>query len=307
MKNQLLVILSTLSFSISAAETITIVSGASPTHSGTASLQQSVREANALQEKYNFVIEFKPGGQGVIALSTMDASPHNKIAGIAPAFINNIEFGLIKEENYLPVSAQGDACWAVITNIGNTDQGIDSLAEMKGKEVFVGGTGIGNAAHLTSLILAEKYGFKVNYVVFKSNYDGLVNMVGNNGINLVLERVASYKQFKLKQPNLQILGINCTSRIQDMPEIKTLKEQGLDTPMIFNLFVANKDMPADKRKEIGAILDAGQKVVGKQKMLELSDLMAPQFDNVSIGDFFRDRVNLIKQLTLRFKDKVQRN
>jgi tripartite-type tricarboxylate transporter receptor subunit TctC len=289
------------------AETLLVISGASPTHSATPLLQRTLEEANKLQSRYNFVVEFKPGAQGVIAVQYMDQSPLNRISIIAPSFVENINSGLLKESNYLPVSAQGDACWALISNVGSTTQGISSLEALRGQEIVVAGTGFGNAAHLTSLILAERYGFKVKYIVFKSNFDGLVNMVGNHGVNLVIDRVQSYQQFKPKQDKLQILGINCNVRSSLMPEVKTIKEQGFDTPMIFNMVIANRRMEDAKRLEIGRVLDKAQQVIGQQTMIDMADLHAPQFYKMTAEDFFKQRISLIKQLNEKYAKDIEKS
>lgn len=289
----------------SAKETITVVIGAAPTQSSVPVVLKTLDKANDLQKKYSFAPEFKPGAQGVIAVRYMDLSPLNRISGIAASFVENVKSGQLVESDYAPVSAQGDACWAVITNVGDTKQGINSLSSIKGKEIVAGGTGFGNAAHLTSLILAEKYGFKVKYVVFKANFDALINMVGDNGVNFVVDRIAAYNQFKEKQPKLQILGVNCHSRHHQMPEIKTLREQGADAPMIFNMIVANKAMPEGKRREIGSILDQAQAEIGKKEMIDMADLLAPQFSNVSTEEFFSDRIDLIKRLTAKYEKQIE--
>jgi len=286
-------------------EVITVVIGAAPSHSAVPVTQKTLNEANQLQNKYLFVPEFKPGAQGVIAVKYMDQDPQNRIAGIAPSFIENTKAGHLNEKDYVPVFAQGDACWAVITNVGNTQRGLASLTDVRGQEIIVGGTGFGNAAHITSLMLAERYGFKVKYVVFKSNFDGLINMVGNNGVNMVLERVVNYQQFKEKQPRLQILGINCGQRVDDLPEVRTVREQGFNTPAIFQITLANRAMSTERRKEIGKILEKAQSVIGKKIMIDMADLLAPQFEGVSVEEYFRSRIDNMKTLTAKFEKTIQ--
>ena len=90
------------------AETLLVISSASPSHSSTPLLLKTLEEANKLQSYYQFVAEFKPGAQGVIALQYMDQSPLNRIGTIAPSFVENVNSGQLRESNYLPVAAQGD-------------------------------------------------------------------------------------------------------------------------------------------------------------------------------------------------------
>ena len=286
-------------------EKITIAFSANPSQPNAPVYIKMLDIANKNQDKYEFSLEFKPGAQGVIAIKYMDQSPTDRLATIAPAYVENVKTGAINEADYVPVVTQGDACWAVITNVGDTKKG---LASLKGqKEIVVGGTGFGNAAHLTALMIGEKYGFNVRYVVYKANYDALVNMTGGENINFVLERVASYQGFKTANPNLQILGINCSERHPLMPEVKTLKEQGFNTPTIFMATIANVKMPAERRKEIAAILDRAQAQMGAADIVKMSDMHPPMFakNKQTTEQFFNDRVNQMKYLTSKYQDQIK--
>lgn len=285
---------------------ITVVIGAAANQSNVPLMLKILDTANQIQDQYLFRPEFKPGGQGVVAVKYMDQEPQTRISSLANSFIENVKSGQLVENQYLPVNALGDACWAVITNVGDTRRGIASLQDVRGQEITVGGTGIGNAAHLTSLMLAERFGFRVKYVVYKSNYDALVNMVGDNTINFVLERVTSYQQFREKNPRLQILGMNCPQRNPAMPEVRTLREQGMGaTPMVFNLFAANRSMDATRRADIGRILDRAQAQLGRDTMLNMADVLAPQFDNIGAEEYFRSRMDMMRTLTQRYHNQIE--
>lgn len=287
-----------------AAETISIQFGASASQPNTAPYLKTIELANKMQSKYEFVLEFKPGANGVLALKAMDQSPQNRLATVAPAFVENARSGMINENDYVPVVTQGDACWAIITNIGDTAKGVASLAGQK--EITVGGTGFGNAAHITALTIAEKYGFKVRYIVYKSNYDALVNMTGGQPINFLLERPANFKIFKEKNPNLQILGINCNKRSPLYPDVKTVKEQGFTTPTIFFATVANTKMPVEKRREITAILEQAQQTLGAEYFMESADMSPPQFakPKQSAEEFFTNKVLQMKVFTHRYEKQI---
>jgi tripartite-type tricarboxylate transporter receptor subunit TctC len=286
-------------------EIITVVIPASPAQSSTPLTQKMIDRANDQQTKYTFVAEFKPGGNGTVGMKYMDLSPTNRVVGVAPAFIENARSGLINENDYVPIHAAGDVCWAVITNVGDSRRGVESLSDLKGKEIIVGGTGYGNAAHITSLLLAEKYGFKVKYVVFKSNFEAVVNMVGDNGVNMALESIKTYEQFKSKQPKLQMLGFNCPQRSDQAPDLRTLREQGINAPTIWNLTMANRAMPEEKRKEIGAILEAATKSIGPKEFSDIAGLFPPVFRGIRPEVFANDRINLQKELVRRFEKEIE--
>jgi tripartite-type tricarboxylate transporter receptor subunit TctC len=290
--------------SVLAQETIVIEFGAAANQPNATPYIKMLDIANRSQNKYEFILEFKPGAQGVIALKTMDQNPQTRLATVAPSFVENARQGLINESDYVPVATQGDACWAVITNIGNTQQGIASLKGQK--EITVGGTGYGNATHLTALIIGEKLGFKVRYIVYKANYDALTQMAAGEPINFVIERVSNYQIFKSKNPNLKILGISCPTRNPLVPEIKTLSEQGFNTPTIFMSTVANVKMPVAKRQEIARILDQAQEKLGADYISSSSDMSPPMFrkPKMSTEEFFNLRVLQIKALVHRYEKQI---
>lgn len=281
-----------------AAETITIVSPYSPSHSATPATLRILKEANSIQNEFEFVIEYRPGGNQVIAVKQMDASPQNKLAIIAPAYVENTVSGKLNRADYVPVHALGDACWAVISNRGNEAGGITSLR--KEREIVVGGVGIGNATHLTALLAGERHGFQIKYIVFKSNNEALVNMAGNNGINFVIDQIESYTTFKTQNPNLQVLGASCPKRLAGMPNVKTLKEQGIDAPYIFNITIANVAMTAIKRKHISKILDDATANVGEAEINKLSGLSPPMFSKITTDQFYANSIQIIETLLAKF-------
>lgn len=275
----------------SATETIKIHSPYSPGHSATPALFKIVDEANAMQSIYKFTVEFKPGGNQVIAVKSLD---ENSIAIIAPAYVENVAAGRLNENDYVPVYAFGDACWAVVTNKSLTGQ----------KEFVVGGVGFGNAAHLTALALGEKYKFDVRYIVFRSNNDALVNMVGDNGVEFVIDKYEGYESLKSKNPKMQMVAASCPTRLPQEPKIKTLKEMGIDAPYIFNIAVAQRQMSEGRRKAIGLILTKATDMVGEAEIFKLSAMRPPQFDNVSTEEFYSNSIKQVRRLQKKYQQQI---
>ena len=288
-----------------ATENIVIASPYSPSHSGTPAMFRILDEANKSQSKYNFMLEFKPGGEQIIAIRYLDEAPNSRLAIIAPKFVEHVLSAKLKQENYIPIHALGDACWAVISNVGNAQQGISSLKGIK--ELTVGGVGIGNAAHITSLELGEKFNFKVTYIPFKSNFDALVLLFSDQSINLVLERVQSYNQYKEKNNNVSVLAMSCPTRHPEIPNTKTLHEQGIESPYIFNITVAHKDMPIRKRDEIGSILNIATIKVGRSEIYKLSDMVPPVFNNLSVKDYYTERFNFMYKMLKKHQTQIKNN
>ena len=292
MKKFILGIFAAFALSAQATETIRVYSPYSASHSGTPALLRVLDQANSSQNIYRFIPEFKPGGNQIIAVKSVDA---NSLAIIAPAYVENVESGKLNENDYIPVYALGDACWAVITN-----------GALEGaKEITVGGVGFGNAAHLTALALGEKYNFNVRYVVFRSNNDALVNMTGNNGVEFVVEKYESYEGLKTKNPSLRVIAASCPKRLPQAPKLKTLKELGIDAPYVFNIVMANREMPAGRRVAISKILNDATLALGEEEIFKLSAMRPPIFDNVSTDEFYNKSVSLVRTLQKKYKDKIE--
>ena len=285
-----------------AAETITIMSPYSASHSGTPAMFRIINEANTQQKDFNFVLEFRPGGEQIIAVRALDENTQNRLAIIAPKFVEHVRNKKLDQKKYVPIHALGDACWAVITNVGNSRQGIASL---KGtKELTVGGVGTGNAAHITALNLGERFGFTTRYIPFKSNFDALVLLISDQSINMVLERVTSYLQYRQKNPNVTVLGMSCPVRHPDLPDVKTLAEQGMITPYVFNITVVHSDMAESRRKQLGAILDSATKAVGAKEIFRLSDMTPPIFSGQPVEDYFKLKFGFMDSQLQRFENEI---
>jgi tripartite-type tricarboxylate transporter receptor subunit TctC len=295
MKVIALLFLMLANFQIFAAENIKIFSPYSPGHSATPAMLKIIDEANAGQNIYKFSLDFKPGGNQIISVKSLDTA--NSLAIIAPAFVENIASGQLNEKDYVPIYSLGDACWAVITNKSLKAQ----------QEFVVGGVGYGNAAHLTALALGEKHKFSVRYIVFKSNNDALVNMAGDNGIEFVIDRFEGYENLRSKNPKMTMIAASCPTRLPQAPGVPTLKELGVTAPYIFNIVIAHKDMPRGRQMAIGKILEAATDRIGDAEIYKLSAVRPPQFDRVSTEQFYNKSISTVKTLQNKYKTQIEQS
>ena len=305
MEKILLILVAILSLPVTAKELITVYTPYSASHAGIVANHRVIDVVNNMQNKYQFILELKPGAQGAIALRTMDEDPQYRLSIINAAFVDNIDNGLIKEENYVPVHSAGDACWAIVSTKGNERQGLTSL---KGTgEIVVGSVGFGNATHLTALQIGERFNLPVRFIPYKSNSDATIAMAGGHGVNFGLERVRVIRQLKEKNPNLNILAMSCPKRHSDAPEIKTLMEYNIVAPYVFNTVVANKSMPKAKQQELGELLDKATLIVGQKEIQRLSDMRPAIFDQVTAEDFHTRRLITVRTLRNKHKHTIEKD
>jgi len=287
-----------------ASEIIRIQTPYTANHSGTPAMFRIIETANKNQKNYTFVLEFRPGGNQVIAVKQMDQDPQRNLAIIAASFVENVELGHLRYEDYVPVWSLGDACWAVLST---NSKASTVLGLRDTKEITVGTVGFGNASHLTALQIGRKHNLAVRMVPFKSNYDAVTNMVGNNGVTFALDTPETFENFKEKNPRLKMLAVSCARRLPDYPEIRTLREQGIQAPSVINIVVANTAMPADKRTQLAQILEQATEQIGETEIRRASGFMPPQFDRVSAQEHFTKSMELIGRLRKEFRKEIKQS
>lgn len=286
-----------------AQETITVYTPYSASHGGNTAFQRVLDRANEMQKDYRFQFELKPGAQGLIALKTAAEHPENRLSIINAAFVELLENNQVSESDWTPVHAIGEACWAVLT-LGGTEGSINSLKSIN--EITVGTVGVGNVTHLTALAIGEGVHVPVRLVMFKSNYDALINLVGNHGVNFAIERYAVVDQFREKNPNIRVVGMSCPTRYAAM-NIPTLREQGYNLPGVINIVMANQAMPQARKAQVSQILDQATKDVGLQEIQHSSDMRSPVFDGVSAQQFYKTRIDALKSLRKRYSKQIQQS
>lgn len=298
----LVCILAAISISAQSAETISINSPYGANHPGHTAMHKIISTANAQQNDYNFILELRPGGEQLIAVKYMDEQPQNRLAIIAAKFVENVSTGKLNKDNYKPIWVLGDACWPVITNVGDETKGVSSLKGLS--ELVVGGVGFGNASHLTALQMGEKYGFQVRYIPFKTAVDATMLMASDNSINMVIDRYHMYEQMKTKNLKLKVLAMSCPTRVPEAPNIPTLQEQGIVAPYIFNMIIANKNMSVERQKEMADVLTRATQTVGLKEIQQASDMRPPQFDNISATAYFDKTFRNIDQLLKKHANQI---
>ena len=301
MKFFITALLAVMSMSASAKELIAIQNPYGPTHSGNAAMMKILDEANNVQKKYNFVLENRPGGNQSIALNHINQTPQSQLAIIAASFVENFQTGLVNKDLYVPVWSLGDACWAVFSTQG-TQGSVNSLRG--NKEIVSSSVGLGNATHLTSLVVGERLGIPVRYIVFKSSNESLLNMVGNNGVTFTVDRAENFETFKPKNNKLAIIAMSCPQRHPAYPEIRTLREQGYEHPYVFNTVMAHRDMDPKKRAEIAEILTAATRAVGADWILKSSGFVPPQFKGQTARQHLDASVELISKLRAKYAKEI---
>ena len=285
------------------AEIITLKSPYGAQHAGHAALYKIMEKANTAQPQYNFILELKPGGNGLVALKDMDRTPATSLGLINAGYAQNIMDNLLNETNYVPVMALGDACWFVVSNQGNEQQGLKSLTG--GKDLVMASVGIGTATHLASMEIAEKINHPIRFISFKSAGEANIVLAGENGVHISVMSHNEFTNLKTRNPRLQRLAVHCERRLPDAPGVATTKQQGITAPYIFNTIVANVNMPPAKLQEIKIILNNAVVAVGQDQILAMSDFNPPNFRNQSVDDYHKEKVRVMKAALIKHRAAIE--
>jgi tripartite-type tricarboxylate transporter receptor subunit TctC len=290
-----------------ATETITIASTYNAGHSGQAALLTVLDTANKSQNKYNFILENRPGAQGLIALNYVSTSPQNRLALVAAGVVDNFVTGKAKETDFVPVHAIGDACWAVVTNWpADEKKGLKSISRPVGaRDLVIGAVGIGSVSHLTGLEVATFTNNQSITVVFKSGSEALMNLASGNGVNITIDNVTTVTNMQSRVSNLSMVATTCKDRHPQALHVPTLTEQGLgNIPPVFNIILSSAEMTANKRKELGDILDQATMTVGLDKLFASSGFKAAVFQKLTAQQFYNLRTDQIKALRKKYSDQI---
>lgn len=283
------------------AETITVLNPQGPGYSGTPQFLATITEANKIQNKYKFVPEFKVGGFESIALLDVKSNPQTKISSVVTSHLEARDRGLIKLEDYVPVFANGDACWALATNVNSKHNDADALKDLN--EIVVGAPALGGALHLMGLELGKKYQKPLRFVFYKTNGEAVLAMMQGD-VNLTLDRVSVYQSYREKFPNIKLIAMTCGSRHPTAPGLKTLREQGIDVPPIFNVIMASAEMSTDKVNFIRETFEQATKNLGQDQLMLLGDHIPAVFTNIDSATYYRTMVRRHENLRQKWRVEV---
>ena len=304
-KKCLVVVATAMTFiSASAQQTVSIAWPYSMSHGTTALMFPLLEEANRSQNQYNFILESKPGAQGQIALDYMNQQSSSRMAVIAPDFVQLSYENKLKEDDYRYLVGLGDFCFAIWNKYSDSERGLAGLKNTG--EIVLGNVGWGNAGHLVALEIATKYNLTVRNIVFKSNFEGLVNLTQNGGITQVQESVKAFDGLKSQAVvPAKPLAVTCSTRRKEMPNVKTMAEQGITTSGPWHIIVTNKDMPIETQKVVTGILNRALVTLGEDKILEVSNLHPLVFQkNKDVEAYYKAKSTAHKALLQKYQSII---
>lgn len=185
----------------------------------------------------SFVVDNKPGGIFLIAMQAMAQAPADGYtlislnSGMVAAQVTLRRFDMLRQ--LVPVSLTGSAAGVIAASplapFKTIKEMIDWARAHPGRLNY-GSAGPGSLEHLTVTNFARKYGFSATHVPFKGGPDAMTALAQNE-IHVFTGAVPIVYQFM--QKNLaRPLAMMVDQRSPLMPEVGTLKEHGIDLPVL---------------------------------------------------------------------------
>ena len=185
--------------------------------------------------KQQFIVENRTGASGIIGTDYAAKSPPDGYTfvvifdthAVHQALNPNLPFDPIKD--FAPVMIVGTAPMVITTGVMKPYKTFaDALAAAKAKpdSVTLGNVGNGSLSHLTTIVLNQAAGVKFVPVPYKGGGPLSLDLIGGQ-VELALASTAAQAQH-VRNGKMRALVLTGDKRSHTMPEVPTLKEQGID-------------------------------------------------------------------------------
>lgn len=217
------------------------------------------------------VIENRAGASGTIGTAAVSrATPDGYTLVMAavplvitPSLMPDLAYQV--PQDFQPISLLSKTPFLLAVNPGlpvhNVQELID-LARKNPESITYSSPGNGSPAHLAASLIAEQGRVQMTHVPYKGGAPAIVDVIAGH-VSFTLATPAELLSFA-KQGQLRIIGASTASRISFLPDIPTLREQGLkdyDISVWYGL-LGPAGMPADVverlDREIRNLLASGQ-------------------------------------------------
>lgn len=213
--------------------------------------------ADLLTAKFGqqFVVENVAGAAGALAGGKLARSAPDgytiMVSGSAPIAANKVvqkNLAYDPQIDFTPITVVAESCAllsASATAPAKTLQDLIAYAKANPGKVNIGNPGAGTKGHICAAMIGMQAGVEINHIPYKGSPPLLADLLGGH-IDFALDAPSNYLQH-IRDGKIQGVAVTTSERVGEMPEVKTVAEQGFDgfDQTLWFGAVGPKDMPAD--------------------------------------------------------------
>ncbi|GHA96586.1 hypothetical protein GCM10007159_17910 [Modicisalibacter luteus] len=253
----------------------------------------------------NFVNEYLPGAAGAIAWTrlTTQSPKDGSVISVTntPMLMTNYVMNdaiSYRQDDFTPLAnVVTDPAIIVVSNDSpfKTFADLKQAAEKKPGTVTVGNSGVGGDDHFSTLLVENKAGIEFKKVPFQGDSPSATAAMGGK-IDASFNNVGTvYNQ--IEAGNLRALAVLANERLDILPDVPTLKEQGIDVVAGSSRgYSAPAGIPEEARKQLVAAFD---KLATNEEFLAEAKKRALNVDLVTGQEYdqmFQDVESQVKEM-----------
>lgn len=269
---------------------------------GTDSVARALADAAKDQFSQPITVVNKTGGGGAVG---MTAGAKAKADGHALTFAT-VELVTVPHtsetqftyEDFKPVlQVNADPACIVVKADSKMNSIEDFINEAKSNpgKIRVGNSGVGAIWHLGAATLEKEAGVELNHVPYEGAAPAVAALLGEH-----IEAVACSPGEVISQVQageLKILGVMSDERLEALPEVKTVKEQGYDVVVgTWRGVVAPKDTPDDVVKTLEEGFSAAAEKSEFEEFLTKANLGYEVQGSEAFSELIKDQDTTFKSL-----------
>lgn len=212
----------------------------------------------------------KPGGNGIVAMTDVANAADDKTVIAATnamlAWQPHLSEVSYSVDDFVGIASLGVEPIVLATKASSRWKSIDDLVAEPARITF-GHAGVGGFGHVAALSFLTAAGVKNEGVPFDGGAPTVVALLGGN-VDIIAATPAEVLPH-VESGDLRILGVFATERLDEFPDVPTLKESGYDLVFGVSRFILasskiSDDALEDLRTAFGEAVDADD----FQKMLK---------------------------------------